>query len=345
MQSYIGKLKEKGIITDEEIEKYKFESEQGEKQRNQFVLEGLKMGLSRRAIADLDEDGYLTESMVKLTIKKLKADGTVTDEEIKSWKTDKQKELKKEKNKSKREYDKQIIALLKKGYLEREIAEEFGKALTTISARVSSIKNNGKITEEEIRIAREKRKEREEKTAKQEEKRIVQEENKYEEYMEKARRIVSLETEPSIEKINVFANEFIDILKKRQNKGELKIEELKELDDLMFMTKTDAKVILEVVRLHLSLRDYLGGLYFLKSINSILEGEDKEKIGQIIKNMEVGQKKKEAFEMLSKGDKLEEIHKITGLSMVEILSIKNKYINRNNSNKIPIENEFFGLQN
>lgn len=336
MQTYIRKLKEKGIITDEEIEKYKFEAKQGENERNQFVIEGLKKGLSRRAISDLYEDRYLTESMVKETIKKLKANGTVTDEEIRIWKANRQKELKKEKNRNKREYDKQIIDLLKKGYLEREIAEQLEKALSTISVRVSFLKSKGKITEEEIRIARQKRKENEEKIAKQEE-------NMYEEYIKKAVKIVNLEAKTSIEKINIFATELIYIMRKRQNKWELKLEDLKELDDLMFMTKTDAKVILDVVRLHLSLHDYRGGLYFLKSINSILNGEDKEKINQIIEKMEVGQKKKEAFEMLSKGDKLEEIYKITGLSMVEILAIKNRYINKNIGNEVPMSNEFFGI--
>lgn len=316
VQSYIKKLKEKGIITDEEIKKYKFEAEQGERKRREFVLEGLKKGLSGRAIAELDEDGYLTETMVKTTIKKLKNNGEVTDEEIKKWKNNRKKELQRERNKDKRRYDKKIISLLKKGYLEKEIAEELGKSVASISHRVSRLKSEGKITDEEIKEAREKRKEKEERerqeSKKQEEKKKEQKEMKYEEYKEQMREILKLESRLAQKNIETFISEFVEVSKKQQEKGKLTIEELKELDDLIFMSKINIKEVLEVVRLHQKLHDYRGGLYFLNSINSFLEGEDKEKIKQVIETMKIGEKKVVALKMFREGNHtLDEIHSTT----------------------------------
>ena len=253
----------------------------------------------------MDEDGYLTEAMVQKTIKKLKENGEVTDKEIKKWKANRQKETKKERNKDKKRYDKQIIDLLKKGYLEREIAVELGKALTTISVRVSLLKNKGKITEEEIKTARQTRGKREDEIK-------GQEEDTYKEYMKKAKKVINLETKWSDEKIATFIDEIIKITKKQQDKGKLKLEELKQLDELIFITKTDIKIVLEVVRLHLKSHDYKGGLYFLNSINNDLEGEDKEKIKQVIETMKKGEKKITALQMLKEGNHtLDEIHSVT----------------------------------
>lgn len=194
---------------------------------------------------------------------------------------------------------------MKKGYLEREIAVELGKALTTISVRVSLLKNKGKITEEEIKIARQTRGKREDEIK-------GQEEDTYKEYMKKAKKVINLETKWSDEKIATFIDEIIKITKKQQDKGKLKLEELKQLDELIFITKTDIKIVLEVVRLHQKLHDYRGGLYFLNSINSLLEGEDKEKVQQIIETMKKGEKKVTALKMLREGNHtLDEIHSVT----------------------------------
>lgn len=243
--------------------------------------------------------------MVKETIKKLKQNGDVTDKEIQKWKANRQKETRRERNKDKKIYDKQIIALLKKGYLEKEIAEKLGKALSTISNRVSLLKSDGKITGEEIKEARKIRKNQEDQVKQQEE-------ISYEEFKEQMRKIMSLERKTSSKKIVNFIKEFIEASKKQQEKGILTQEELKELDDLIFMAKINIKEVIEVVRLHQKLHDYRGGLYFLNSINSLLEGEDKEKVQQIIETMKKGEKKVIALKMLHEGNHtLDEIHSVT----------------------------------
>lgn len=247
--------------------------------------------------------------MVKLTIKKLKENGDVTDKEIQKWKANRQKETKKERNKDKKRYNKQIIALLKKGYLEREIAEKLGKSLSTISNRVSLLKSEGKITEEEIKEARKIRRNLEEQI---EGKIEEQEEINYKKYKEQMRKIMNLEIKTSSQEIVHFIREFIEASKKKQEKGRLTQEELKELDDLIFMAKININEVIEVVRLHQKLHDYRGGLYFLNSINSLLEGEDKEKVQQIIEIMRKGEKKTIALQMLREGNHtLDEIHSLT----------------------------------
>lgn len=247
--------------------------------------------------------------MVNETIKKLKLNGDVTDKEIQKWRANRQKETKRERNKDKKAYNKQIIALLKKGYLEKEIAEKFGKSVSTISNRVSLLKSEGKITEEEIKEARRTRRNLEEQM---EGKIEEQEEISYEEYKEQMKKIIKLESRLSPKKIAHFITEFVEASKKQQEKGRLTQGELKELDDLIFMARINIKEVIEVVRLHQKLHDYRGGLYFLNSINSFLEGEDKEKIEQIIETMKKGEKKVAALKLLREGNHtLDEIHSLT----------------------------------
>lgn len=315
----IRKLKEKFVNSNQlDDDEYKEKKMQRKKDKNtttskgntkdeeETILEMLRMGYDTRTICRKTKLARIdVNNIQKNLIKKLKENGEVTDKEIKKWKANRQKETKKERNKDKKRYDKQIIDLLKKGYLEREIAVELGKALTTISVRVSLLKNKGKITEEEIKTARQTRGKREDEIK-------GQEEDTYKEYMKKAKKVINLETKWSDEKIATFIDEIIKITKKQQDKGKLKLEELKQLDELIFITKTDIKIVLEVVRLHLKSHDYKGGLYFLNSINNVLEGEDKEKIKQVIETMKKGEKKITALQMLKEGNHtLDEIHSVT----------------------------------
>lgn len=151
-QTYIKKLKEEMNISDEQIKEWKSIKADSVNKKRTAVLGEVTKGLSRREIIEAYPEQNLTDSDVKNYIRKLKEEGTITEEEVIKY-----RKLRNEQNKILSFNEKTVLRCLKSGHSTNEISKIIKKSTSYTFALIRNIKNRGYITDEQIRRAREER--------------------------------------------------------------------------------------------------------------------------------------------------------------------------------------------
>lgn len=161
--SYVARLvdmlKKENKITGEEIERAKFE--RYEKEKLEYICQGLLQGFSWKEIIEGDKSKNLTEQQVETRQKKLLEAGIITKEQIEAARK-KRMESKKAENQENYEgpHDKRILQLLKLGFNGMQVAQIVGVGESYVSKRKRELELKGKITKEEISMAIENREKR-----------------------------------------------------------------------------------------------------------------------------------------------------------------------------------------
>ncbi len=157
---YISKLveglKKEGKITDEQIEKYRFE--RNEKHKKEIILQGLNQGLSYKEIADNYNEKYTDRHLCEKNVgdykNKLVERGDITEEVIQERrKARKEIKAKQEKEQHISPKEKIVFKLLNLGFTAKQIREITHLAPSSLWRVKKSLKEKGKITEEEIQYA------------------------------------------------------------------------------------------------------------------------------------------------------------------------------------------------
>ena len=329
IQNRITKLKERGDITEEEIIRYKYEAEQGEKKLQEFVLRGIKQGLSRAAMAELDETGYFSEAKIRRAIDKMKKQGILTEEDIQKSRKIRKKSNQKENEQKRRKKENKIQKLLLQGFTNKEIAEILGYSNSYIFAITDRMKKERQITEDEIKNAREKKKEGKAEEERKEQPKTGDEKlaNNYKKKLEKARKIAKGTCDKYTDKqINGIVHDLRSLAEKMQAKSVLKNEEIKIISEALFCAeKIDVNNILGIVRLYLKNRNYQSCIYTLNySKNFLTEDSDLQRVSGALEIIKRYQRKMEAEQLLRKGYSFEVVQQRTKLSFGDLLEIKNK---------------------
>ena len=146
-------VREEGRITDEDVERARFE--RNERRKMEIVLDGLKKGFTNPEIKVIDEDNPLTEQTVRTCRNKLVAQGLITEEEIQIARK-KRRDEKKEKRKE--EYvgphDEEILRLTNLGFSLTDMEVIIGVGSSYISNRRRVLKDKDMMTEESIKEAK-----------------------------------------------------------------------------------------------------------------------------------------------------------------------------------------------
>ena len=147
----VTELKKEGKITEEEIESAQVESN---KRYENIVLSGMQQGLTVKEIIDSDEDGYLTESIVRRTKRKLIEKGFISEKKFNNRNRKRQQKFL---DASKKELDDEYIKLFKKGLTFEEIAKLRHISFKTVKEKWYKIKKKYRISKEKLAEWREKR--------------------------------------------------------------------------------------------------------------------------------------------------------------------------------------------
>ena len=147
----ITELKEEGKITEEEI--YNIQAETN-REYEILVLRGMQQGLTVNEIIALDKDGYLTESIVRRTKRKLIENGFISEKKFNNRNRKRQQTLLKAR---KKEADDEYINFFKKGLSFEEIARLRYIKPELVRANWYRIKVKYKISNENLEEWREKR--------------------------------------------------------------------------------------------------------------------------------------------------------------------------------------------
>ena len=369
----IKSLVAKAEITEEYINKARESTEQEIERK---ILIGLKKGYTQQQIADSLEEYEISQTGIGGKTKKLIERGIITQEEIeqcrngvkqekkkqtedkKSQEREEKRQAKRKRKKESKSLDKKIIKLLLEGYKINEIAEQFGYVPNTIAKKLTILRKKGKINEEELEQAREKRKEedkqnkdekREENKKKEQDEKIQQEKKKmreeedekrkeraYKEKLERAKKIPHSNTEMSDEKINKLVNELIHLSLPRQQKGGVSNEDVNILQEALFEAhKLDADNVLGIAKLYLKNRNYQSSIYILNySKNFLDQEEDILKIDKAVEMVTSYRRKMQAERMLSQGYSIEIVQERTHMSTSDLLEMKKRKTQNVNSNDV-----------
>ena len=164
VRARIQNLKEAGQITDKEIEEYKCKAEQVQIELQEFILGAVEQGLTLTTMTELGKDKNYTKSMIQHAIVKMKQQGAITEKDIKQGRKirEESKHLKTQEGREKKE--KEIIYLLMVGLSGKEIGEKLGYSEATVNSYVSRLRKQGKVSDEEIRKSRQRRREEQKKS-------------------------------------------------------------------------------------------------------------------------------------------------------------------------------------
>ena len=340
VQTVIERLKEKGKITDEQIAIYKFEAEQGEKELQAFVLRGIKQGLSRVNMAKQDETGYFTEARIKHAIRRMKAQGIITDKDLKQGKKARKKDIKNKAKEKRKTISKTVLTMLLDGASTEEIASALGYKEETARLKISELKKQGKITDEQIKSARQKREESEKR-----EKDVLY--SNYKNNLNRARKWYKGDSEPTDAQINglvgeslVAANQLVD--RNLVSKDELKLM----FDVLLEARKIDLSNVLGISKIYLKQSDFQNAVYTLNYSRSFFSEEnDLKQIDTVVKSISLYRRKMEAVQMMQQKYPLDVIGQRTKLGTDEILALQTRVQNgpmqRKSSNKKEINENIF----
>lgn len=319
IQTAISHLKESGKITDEDIARYKYEAEQGEKALQAFILRGIRLGLSRVEMAKRDETGYFSESKIKHAIRRMRKQGLISQKDIKKGKSARKKDIQdKARQKSKVLYA-AVLKLAKQGYTAQEIADELGYKRETIWLKIADLKKQGKITQEDIDRERSNRKGKKE---------MQENENysKYRKILSKARNLYEVYYGFPDDRINKTVREWIDSAKPILMDNIIKPEDFKFiLDFLLCSAKPAIANILGITQLQVKMSNHQGAVYTLNYSRSFFEKEEDLKvIDDALGAISLYRRKTEAINMLHQQCPIDVIQKRTKLGTAEIIALQNK---------------------
>lgn len=304
VQRLIKELVHEGRITDEQIKDYRYEEERKIKK---YILRMLKQGYTYQEIADMDENGFLTEPNVRRYKKILVSELLITDKQIAKAKKLRKPFKDKERKLNKVEpYDEGILRLFKLGYMQKEIAVILGLSNYYVKARKDILFMRKQLSEKDIENAR-----------------------KHKEENADKRRIAIDEAlaEGEVLDFEMF-QDHIEYCKGEMKVGELKNEDIKLLAETIghnpeLMTLENIGL---VATLYTRNNNPKMAIRFLNSCISMTDEGDEEKRRIIIEAkqaVEQNMKKRKATRMLRLGYiPLDNIKEETGLSMTEILELR-----------------------
>lgn len=298
----VNRLTSAGILTEEYIEKGKRERRYAFLWRDpvmQQIRELLKQGISIHRIESIV---LLDEGQIDKYVKEFIDFGLITQEEI---------DIAREENRVKRD---NIIELLRQGFSYKEIKEQIeisDEEIQEIEKKAISWK---KFTREDLKKARKLRKDR-----------LTQRSRKnLPEKLKKARRIIDLDRDYKKDDIKTLKQELIKELNEKAEKEEVTRDELKTIDELMFMADIDVDAIIDNARLHVKALDFDGALKFLNFSKSFINKKDKDKVDEMYKTVDLTIRRTLAQKLLQEESDISvsKIQEYTGLSTVEVLRIK-----------------------
>lgn len=324
IQERINQLKQTGKINDEEIKRYKYEAEQGEKELQEFVLSGIIQGLSRVEMAKRDETGYFTETKIKWAIRKMKQQGILTEKDLENYRNRKIKNKKAKGKKLKRDRDRNMIQLIQQGYSIEEIAAKLGYAESSVRGQITNLKKQGKLTNEGIKQARNNKRNEEQK-----EKDSILE--GYKENLRKIGKIYYDNAQHTDDKINEVIRKLLVSANYLVGKGDyVTSEHLKlMLDTLLCARKIDVNNVIGIAGIHVKMEQLQSAMYTLNYSRSLFSEESElKKIDQATQTLVLYRKKREAMKLLQNKCPVDVIEQRTKLGIAEILALQN---NANNS--------------
>lgn len=167
VRKYIDEIKVEYNISDEDILSWKEEKEDSVVNKKKAVLEGLIDGLTKSETVERYPNQNLTVEQVGAYRRVLVDEGKITDDQILEYRRAR-REDKTDKNELTRS-EEEVYRYLIDGVKVKEIAKAVTKEVSSIYSIISRIKNKGKITDDEIKKAREERERKEEEKAKEKE--------------------------------------------------------------------------------------------------------------------------------------------------------------------------------
>lgn len=144
-----------GEITQEQIEQYRYEAPQGEKEIMQFVLSKLQLGFTVKEIIEADENGFLTERRVRDATAKLVQNGSISTSEIEKAKAN--RKAQKRAISIQKDNDR-ILSLIKEGKSYQDIADEMGVSYEFVWGRATELKDSGKLTPKQLQKSKKQKK-------------------------------------------------------------------------------------------------------------------------------------------------------------------------------------------
>ena len=153
----VEELKKEGKITDEQIEEYRFEK--NEKQKKEIILQGLNQGLAYKEIVDNYNEKYtdkhISERVVEEYKNKLVERGEITEYIIQERRKERRKERREERKEQNivTPQEKRVLKLLKLGFTAKQIKRITQLTTNNLWKIKKSLKEKGKITEEEIQYS------------------------------------------------------------------------------------------------------------------------------------------------------------------------------------------------
>ena len=310
IQDRIDQLKQTGKITDEEIKRYKYEAEQGEKELQEFVLNGMRYGLSRVEMAKRDETGYFTETKIKLAIKKMKQQGILTEKDLENYRKNKTQSKRVKDRQLKRDKDKNMIQLVRQGYSVAEIATRLGCAESSVRNHIRNLKKQGRLTNEGIKKARNNRRNEEQK----EEDSILK---GYKTNLRKVEKMYSGHTQHTDDQINKVIRELIVAANYLVENGHyVTSEHLKlMLNTLLDAKKIDVNNVIGIAGIHVKMEQFQSAMYTLNCSRSLFSGEGElKKIDQATQILVLYRKKSEAMKLLQNKYPVEVVQQRTKLA-------------------------------
>lgn len=328
-QIYIKKIQKEENISDEDILRWKNEKETSVEKRKLAVLEGLKQGLSKSEIIKKYQKQQLKINDINNYRIILIKEGSITKEEIIKY-----RQLRRmEKNKDKldlTDFEKQVWGYLRSGYEAREIAKLTKKSFSYTRTSIAKVKQKGKITDEEIKQARQQRKENEKIEQLREENRKVM--KQLSQLKREINMEIKLDIQPSEEKKEKI-REYIDLCCEIHKNTEISKSEL------LFLTQAFQKVpisyedIVKYTQMCLAIKEYADALNMVRSRyerQQVTSSKEQEQTLQKLEDyLSKACKLEQAIEIIKRGNTNTGIlSETTGLSRDEINILKIKLLKK-----------------
>lgn len=306
VQRMINELVNEGRITADQIKEYRHEEE---REIKKYILRMLKEGYTHQEIADLDVNGYLTESNVRRYKNILVSEGLITEKQIERAKSIRKLFKDKERKIVKIEqYDESILRLFKLGFMQKQIVEILGLSNYYVKSRKDILYMRKQISDRKIEDAK----------------------NEKENNAKKRRRAIDEAMQEGGQlDLGVF-NDHIEYCKAESKIGEVKNEDIRLLAETIvhnpeLMTLENIGCI---VTIYTRKNNPKLAIRFLNGCMCIM-GESEEEKKQILdrakKEIEHNMKKREAARLLNLGYMpLGNIADETGLRIKEVLELKGK---------------------
>ena len=325
VQTLLKKVKAEYQIDNKEIMSWKNQLPTSVENKKEAILEGLRQGMSVAEIAQTYSNQGLTEGNVIDWIKKLKAKGKITKEEILQARQNRRKYIT---NKEHLEDDAKILEYLKKGYIAEEIAKVISRSMSYVYVRTREMCKEGKITKEEIKQAQMNTRQKERQQKKEQE-----EKEKREKDMQVFKRLkreidieVRLGKKPSDEQKEKI-REYIDLCHEIYMKEKISMAELEFLERAMQRIEIKYEDIVQYSRRCIEIGEYTKPLTIIQKNKKFqveqLSKKQKEKLQLLEQTLVNACRVNRAIQLIQRGNTdTKVISQTTGLSKDEANILK-----------------------